>query len=319
MKTILTLDSSQIDTFLTCPQYWQYCYKENLVPADLPTTKGKAMMMGTYGHKLLEIYYKAKSIGESQTNCIDQALAFDIDKETCKCGHSHEKHARTLEINNCDDCDCVQFQGEPFPLEKPDREQVRKRFREYSYIYTQNDLRPTSPDHVEVGFSHKLYEDETNVFVLEGRIDIASAVLNGQQVWVDHKFQLSRHDLYLKSIQFRNYSLVLKETTGEQYFGLVNYIGFAKEIKKDTISRAVISFGPGELEWWKNELIKQFARIAATIVTYQPNEMPKNWSACPGKYGYECDYTKLCNERNNDVKEVMKKNLYTIRKEWKPW
>ena len=77
-KQILILDSTQIDAFLTCPQLWDYGQKQRLTPCTGAPT-GEAMLMGTLGHKYLELYYKAKAEGKSQVQAIGAAESWDPD------------------------------------------------------------------------------------------------------------------------------------------------------------------------------------------------------------------------------------------------
>lgn len=297
-KQILILDSTQIDAYLTCPQLWQYGQKERLTPMGGPST-GEAMAMGTYGHKLLEIYYK--TVG-SQIRKVCAAEAFKPDDETCLlCGKSKEEHTGD---NTCT------FEGKPFPLTGPSRSLVLRRFREYTYTYANKDFKPTSPEHVEVGFSHKVYEDDDFLFILEGRID-GMGSFDGHPVWWDHKFQLRSRDLYKKSIQFRNYAMATGMT-----MGLVNYIRLTKEVTKDTFKRDIISFYTAELRWWREELIDIYKDIAVSVGL---DSFKKNYSACSGKFGYPCDFTPLCEELLPEIGKAKKEQLYTIREEWKPW
>jgi hypothetical protein len=317
-KQTLILDSTQIDAFLTCPQLWDYGQKQRLSPATGAPT-GEAMLMGTYGHKLLELYYKAKAEGKSQVQAIGAAEEFDPDRETCECNKPEfdEYHDFTTAIAERPldiDIKYHPFKPKPFPLEKPKRYEVLQRFREYSYTYTTNDIEPLSSAHVEVGFSHLLYEDSERVYILEGRIDNIGKI-SGQQVWQDHKFQLRARDLYKKSIQFRNYSLVMYETMGI-CTGIVNYIRLTKGITKDTFKRELTQFNGLELKLWKTELIVIFNKI---LDAQNSNGYKQNWSACSGKFGYPCDFTPLCEEYNADIVKAKKQQLYTVREEWKPW
>src|SRR5579864_9181685 len=97
-RTILVLDSTQISTFLECPAKWQFSHKEHLT---LSAEVREDFAMGTYGHKLLEIFYSEKKAGKSLDAAARSALEFDFD------------------------------QPEPFPLSPKVREQVRQRFNEY--------------------------------------------------------------------------------------------------------------------------------------------------------------------------------------------
>lgn len=319
-KTILILDSSQIDAFLTCPSLWDYQYRKRLIKAD--RAGNTPMDMGTAGHKYLEIYYKEQAKGKTQQEALEIALAYDLDKNTCHCGHGLEYHDGenyTEETTKCQSigCTCASFVPVPFPLDLPDRQAVKDRVLMYTMVEGNGlpAFRAKSPDHVEVGFSHKLYEDDNRLYILEGRIDLIGQIANNcTDGWADHKFQMRQRDLYLKSIQFRNYALVTQKA-----IGVVNYIRFAKKVEKDvTFKRAIISFSRMEMESWKEQLLG----IYRGVENYINGEFGtcRNWSACSGKYGYPCDYTDLC--ENYMLPQLVQVNMdtkYKIRPEWRPW
>jgi hypothetical protein len=275
-KKALILDSTQIDAYINCPTAWKLGYVDNLERAEAETRT--AMVMGTLGHKMLELYYKARALGSSWGEAKDLALSYTPE--------------------------------ESFPLGAIDRETVRKSFDLYTYTYVNNDIAADSPDSVEVGFSTKLYEDHSWIFILEGRVDRIGQ-LGGQPTWCDHKFQMRKKNLYHESIQFRNYALATGMT-----LGFVNYIRFAKEVTKDTFVRSTLSFTKPKLDWWKKELIAIYTSIAKSIET---DSFPQHWSACSGRFNYPCEFTPLCEELNPYVRENQKKMLYQIKEEWKPW
>jgi hypothetical protein len=325
-KTILILDSSQIDAFLTCPSLWDYEYRKRLIKAE--RTGNTPMDMGTYGHKLLEIYYKEQAKGQDSTKALGAAFAYDLDKNTCHCGHGIEHH-RQVQISVIDPltpqacasigCTCTMFSAVPFPLDVTDRSAVRDRVLMYTMVEGNGlpALRAKSPDHVEVGFSHKLYEDDNRLYILEGRIDLIGQIANNcLDGWVDHKFQVRERDLYLKSIQFRNYALVTQKD-----IGVVNYIRFAKKIEKDkTFKRAIISFSRMELEFWRDQLINIFGQVEKYINGEYLSSDSHRWSACSGKYGYSCDFTDLCeNYMLPSLVQVNMDTKYKVRPEWRPW
>lgn len=331
-KTILILDSTQISDFLECPTLWYYKHVKRLGP--IVQSPNVPLNEGSYGHKLLEIIYKERAKGNGK-NAIDLAFAYDIDKMTCRCGHGQEHHItvqdyseekeRLETFTSCisSGCKCLNFHGIEFPLTRPEREFVKQRVLEYSFVEGTSipELIPTSPDHVEVGFSEKIYEDSERLYVLEGRIDLLGQIANNcTEGWADHKFQSRERDLYLKSIQFRNYSMVTKLG-----LGVVNYIRFAKKIEKDkTFKRSVISFSKIEMDLWKDQLLMIYYNIEDALRLFQLSETTpdqlRNWGACSGKFGYHCDYTKLCeNFYNPELIKIQEQQEFKERPEWKPW
>lgn len=307
-KQTLVMDSSQLTTYLECPTLWGYSYGDNISKIDAPPSD--AISMGTYIHKLFEIYYKGIAKGFGMSACIEQALNFNPDLETCECGVSKEDHEIYDFTLECPDDKCLEFKGKPFPLDVTQRKLVKDRFTVHCYTYSKNDFVPLSPEHVEVGFSHKLYEDNEKLYVLEGRIDMLGTFSGVTGAIMDHKSQMRKRDLYKKAIQFRNYSLV----TGASLL-IINYVRLTKEITKDTYNRVVANFSPLEQEWWRGELIKLYDKI----LRERASPLEQRWDSCSGKFGYECQFTPLCEEFNSGVRKVKKQMLYHPKAVWKPW
>lgn len=290
------------------------------------------MNMGTYGHKLLEILYKERAAG-NYNGALQKAFDFNVDANTCRCTHSKEKHnTKTWGMCSSIGCNCEGFVPVEFPLSAPDRAFVRQRVEEYTFVEgtTIPELRAESPDHVEVGFSENIYEDDERLYILEGRIDligqIASNCTNG---WADHKFQARERDLYLKSIQFRNYSMVTRLP-----IGVVNYVRFAKKIEKDkTFKRSVISFSRLEMESWRENLIGIFNRVENALWPICNDRVPdqmwqwyskqdelRNRGACSGKFGYSCEYTQLCEESHTpQLIQLLEQSNYKVKPPWRSW
>ena len=298
-RQVLTLDSSQITTFLNCDYEWLYSYNQNLT---LSNEIREDMAMGSYGHKLLESYYLNKAIGVSLVECAEIAL--------------HE----------------IGQNMEGFPLSRSNKLKVEEAFNRYVTYYAANDVtvlmgKPVKKDNfglyneyvdssyelnplVEKGFSYPLLDTPDYLFVLEGRIDLLCNQ-GGQEAFMDHKFQSRANRLYKKSIQFRNYAMV----TGVR-LGIINYIRFHKDVSKNTLERVHISFSQFELEWWKKELIQVFIEISHKMKT---GEFRRRWNSCNGKYGYPCPFTPICEERSEPVRENIKNQLYRIKEKWSPW
>lgn len=328
-KFVLILDSSQIDAFLQCPTYWYYAYRRRLEPSR--REPNVPMNSGTYGHKLLEIIYKERAKGNGK-NAIDVAFSYDIDKETCRCSHGRDRHADDGYeplvgeglINLCRSigCPCQSFEPVPFPLSLPDREFVKNRVLEYTFVEGTSipELVATSPDHVEVGFSEKLFEDDERIYILEGRIDLLGRVANNcDEGWADHKFQARASNLYTKSIQFRNYSMVTRRT-----IGVINYIRFAKKIEKDfTFKREILSFSKLEMDAWRRNLIllyREFEKVIKADDWYNNEDRYRRRNACSGKFGYPCDYTPLCeNFMMPGLIQLTEQADFKQKAEWRPW
>lgn len=330
-KFTLVVDSSQISCFLECPQMWYYRYVRNMVPNFLKPEeqeqKSEPMNAGTYGHKLLEIFYRARFRGFSLNDAAAVAFSYNPDVDTCVCGCSADTHQiiEKLKITECTRCKkCLKphkadgtptWEPKPFDLSKPTRIAVQTRLTEYFYKYQHNDFKPLSEQSVEVGFSEPIYEDSENLFVLEGRIDMVGT-LQGLQLIVDHKFQMREHDLYAKSIQFRNYALI-----GRTNLLMVNYIRLHKAVKDTTLQRELVNFTAFEHAAWKQKLIKIFFRMLQTKrAGDEGSAVDQNFSACPGRFNYACYYTQLCEEPSAEVLKLKQKQLYSINTvAWRPW
>ena len=305
-RQIVIADSSKISAFKECPMRCNKQYNESIT--SLLGENKEAIAAGTYGHKLLERYYLGIFHGLGQFESAQKALEFDLDNED----KAEEK----------------------YPLSDENRKIVRDRFNKYWMLYSTRDFIPhfqSKPYHsitvngngtlsdeygqsveplVEKGFSIKVLDTPEYLFVLEGRIDLISFD-NSQPKWVDHKFQFRERNLYAKSIQFRNYALA----TGIN-LGIINYIRLHKNETDKTFIRQPIAFNPAEMRMWKEELITYFIEMAAC---QKSGVWPTNRDACSGKFGYECEYTAICDEPNEFVQLAIKENNYKKKVEWKPW
>ena len=312
-KLILTLDSTQISTWLECNRLWDYGNRQQLtLKIEEPNI---AMMIGSYGHKLLEIYYKERCAGKRGAESIALAKKWNPDIETCECGHSNISHIQTVDgpFFCMPSCPCLAFTPKPYPLPLDKRAEVQRRFELYCYTYSDNDFHVTDPRKVEVGFSVVVKETVDRLYILEGRIDLFDVEHpQGNISFVDHKYQMARRDLFEKSIQFRNYGWATKAT-----IGMINYIRMAQKIDKDTFSRKIISYSRAEHKWWEIELIKIYDEVAYSI---RDEVFKPNWNSCQGRFNTRCAFTSLCDEINVNVREAKKEQLYSIKKEvWRPW
>ena len=305
MPKTLILDSSQIACWMECPQQWSFRYDQRL---GRSAEAREDFAMGHFGHKLLEIYYEALRRGATQSEAIRAADTFDFDAASCECKHPREQHLIFGQPTIChqDTCPCEAFNPVRFPLSDEKRSLVRQAFERYWMSYSRNDV---APQIVEKGFSYSLLDDGEFLFVLEGRIDLIG-LLGGQQVFLDHKFQGRAHELYTKAIQFRNYSLATNLS-----LGIVNYIRLHKELGKDTLIRRPINFSALERDLWKARLIEIYKRILNSIEW----GAEKNESACAGRFGIPCEFTKICEESNPQIAIAIRDNYFVKKEEWRPW
>lgn len=328
-KKTLIVDSSQIQAFLECPQYWAYSYRHNLAPHV--QRQKEAMNKGTYLHKLLELYYKAGArTGPKLKENVEEALAYKVDEHTnCGCGHALDKHQivplktdgfDTGSLQVCSLCTKTPnylhpFERAPFPLSPPSRYEVQERFRMYALTHFATDFRAHNENTVEVGFSEPIYEDSDHLFILEGKIDLLGSLpASPENLIVDHKGQERAHDLYSKSVQFRNYSLV----TGTKLM-IINYIRFAKLAVKP-FERKLISFSADEHRWWRQQLIQIYFSMLKHVESNFSLEDSHKWNRCKGEWGSPCEYTDLCEERDQkQLIQIKMQNNFVKKEEWRPW
>lgn len=308
-KQVIIADSTQIDTYCTCPTLWNYEFKENLA---LDAEIKDDIKMGTLGHKWMERFYQVRALSSDLNKAIEYANAFDPDAADEADNHEYplDPKKRKTVIDRCQLYWMKYSKLKDFvPLVKT----VEKwGWDEQGYPITIHEKVPL----VEQGFSYELLNTPEFHFILEGRIDILTEV-NRINHWVDHKFQTRERSLYSKSIQFRNYCLA----TNCQ-LGVINYIRLHQEVKTTTLERQIVSFSPIELRVWKSELIDIFRQMARDVKNEEKNgsyAFERRRSSCPGKFGYQCQFTHICEEPNLQIGDLIKVEKYKKKKEWKPW
>lgn len=297
-RQTVIIDSSGLAEFGDCPRKYELTNIEQLTPS---VNVREDFAMGTYGHKLLEIYYQ------------------------------------NFHLNTNDRLKKVyDFQPAPdFPLSKEKRIAVEDKFKVYWMTYLQNDIIPDCipqeilieyPNYsykhgawridtkqiplVEQGFSYPVLDTKEYLFVLEGKIDVLGT-LGGMPCFMDHKWQGRENKLYIKKIQFRNYALA----SGRRLC-IVNYIRLHKGVNDNTFVRDVVSFNDRDIEYyWRQELIEMFIKVAKARL----NGYDKQRSSCDGKYGYPCHFTKICDEYNENIVVNIKNTQYVKKEQWRPW
>ena len=317
MRATLILDSSQISNLWGCQERWNnrdLVLINKLNPEDTHKPSD-AISMGTLGHKLLEIYYTAICLDYEFEDAIKLALAFDPDK-----------------------ADSSDLDQNKYPLDPELRVAVKDRFLDYlTYVPPTSDLRPAyrkihkvgigkdgllkdvwvKDPLIEKGFSYQLLNTPEYLFILEGRIDFIGHAKGGELLWMDHKFQMTKHDLYPKAIQFRNYCLATNTN-----LALINYIRFHKKIDATTFVRKPISFSSLELAHWKEELTEKYIEVVRNgdaAIARGDGVMPRNRAECPGSWGQHCRFIPLCDEPNAGIRNVIRNRDYTEAHKWTPW
>lgn len=349
-RQILVLDSSQITSYGECQQYWNLKYNENLTSSNEVRDD---MAQGTYGHKLLELYYMNRGLGMKVSDAWHDANQFHAEQDfplpAAKRAFVHKRcweyvgiyaqndfvpilgkrvretkfgpHLLNLRTNfaRCPYCagrgDCAICKGTGF-LSSEDCKHCGKSFVPAP---AEGEHCPNNPYTVEVqrplveqGFSYPLLDTPEYLFVLEGKIDVMAVLNNGSNGVVDHKFQGRERSIYGKTIQFRNYAMV-----SDFNFVVVNYIRLHQAISEKTFVRDVHYFSALEKHLWKKRLIEKFKRIARER---ELGIFEKNEAMCSGKFGYPCEFTKICNDNFDLVSiQATKDQFYKKREQWKPW
>lgn len=302
MKTTVIIDSSQLDDFVRCPEYWNYRDQCHYVPLEV---KEKTVMdMGSFGHFLLDVYYSGKCLGIHSQELYKSVQAFDVPLDKFKLGEEHKNFVR----------DRVELYMSAYATKEdiiPDWKEVRDISFDSNGIPIDSIRKQPL---VEQGFSYELLNTKEYLFVLEGKID-AIGQMRGMRTIIDHKFQERAHNLYERSIQFRNYSLVT-----DAALVIINYVRLHKEVNSSsTFQRQVVAFNAIQKRQWKEELTEIFVQIAKMK---QSNNYEKRRAACPGKFGYQCEFTRICDEVNPEIGKALLNSYYKIKppeERWKPW
>lgn len=280
-KFTLALDASQINAFMECPSMWYFQFRMNLEPVFW---SHEALSKGTIVHGLLERYYKFRAASNSVEDSCKMAIEnFQVDKAKLEVDEETYKFLIT-------------------------------RFAQYCANYSRSDYKPLKVGKkplVETGFSVPLVDNANELFVLEGRIDLMVELPNVGPAFMDHKTQSRTNELYGKSTQFRTYAMVTNSS-----HGVINYFGLQKTVNEKTFRRALLHFSTEERQWWRQELIKKFYEVAYAV---RSGYYEHRWSSCSGKYGYPCQFTKICETRSEHLKNAIIQVEYKQRPEWLPW
>ena len=280
-KKIVTLNSTSIVTYLECPRKFQYSAERSLA---LKGGKYEALDKGELMHHLICRWFELRIAR-------DPKPLVTITEELRQLG------------------------GRFNSLEKEDLEFLRQRFYAYTMFWADDQARPLVIDGkcaVEIGFSVKIYEDDSFIFILEGRLDRV-AEQQGIQFILDHKTQSRKHEYHRRRPQFLNYAL------GAQLSGLpinklsVDYIGLQQTINKDTFRRDMFSYSPGVLEEWKEYLIRRVYMPIACDIGFM-----KELGSCEGTWS-PCPFIELCEAPSSRAVEELITLKYEKRERHRSW
>lgn len=312
MPNTLTLDSSQIATYLECPRKWHYSYVEH----KRKFGNKKALNKGSFFHALLEAYY-VDPIDSNRNRILSlvQAAKKEIQEP--------ETPSPCLEILKKDYN--LHLDADKLALESADFDLVFTRFSEYCLHYSGQDFAVANIDKIsgiELGFAIEIGnyvnpkdETENTIFILDGRIDLLVEKEYFGLCWVDHKTESRTKDLYEKRIQFRNYDLALNMGTENKGLGIINYLGLQQKATKDTFRRGLCFFSPSSRRDWQKYLVKKFTEILLYSSSAEDNP---NFFSCETKYGI-CDYAPVCDFGTAEERMDELKTQYIQVEAWKPW
>ncbi len=265
-KIVITLSSSQISDLLECERKF-YLRQVELIELNGVLKENTPIDLGTFGHSLMEAHYRKGS-------CLTED---EIGGIRSKAGNDPL-----------------------FSLNRAGYKQIEHAYSKYVFLEIMGTIKKVTPvaGGVEVGFSEILEETDQYVFILTGRIDLLGYEIGSEILSViDHKFQMRRRQLYSHSVQFRSYAMIAK---ARQF--IVNYIRLTKEPE---FERERILFSNDDHELWKEKLVRIYRNLFNSITHFYngklhlvPNDLLErdNPGSCAGKFGYPCQYTKLCQE-----------------------
>lgn len=285
-KTIITLNSSQIKQFVTCPMAWNLRSAQSL---GLHSEGRKpALDWGTLTHYVLEHFYRGRFEGNGLIEATE-AMKF-----------------RDKRIPKDDELSIAQI----WDLYPEKQEKLRERYMQYcmSKAMEPNHWKPKSSDHVEVGFTTVIYEDDQFIFVLEGRIDLLIATILGDTV-IDHKTQSRLEFLSLTKLQFPVYCL------GAQCPNIiVNYVMLTDKFDKYTFRTDGTTYSKAQLDWYREWLVKEvFWKVAKW-------QIEKKLGSCSGTYdSQECMYKSYCWEPSEEMAERILRHKYVTIKTRRSW
>ena len=173
---------------------------------------------------------------------------------------------------------------------------------EYPKTYANDNWKPLA---TEKGFSKILHEDDDNLFIYEGRIDLIVSSDN-KLFPVDHKTQSLQYSIYGFNNQAMGYSWAL----GTNYF-VYNYIKLATS---DNFRREIISFSDIQIEQWRQDTIKTAFRMKNSIVN---DDFNRSWQ-CEHKFG-KCQYIHICEQPKPEIKNWVINSQFKKGKPYRSW
>lgn len=158
---------------------------------------------------------------------------------------------------------------------------VMQRILYYTRFYANESWIPVA---AELGFSKVLYEDDSVVFIYEGRPDLIAFVDKSRTeiIVTDHKHQSRKSELY----PFNNQSIgyCWSASTDQFCYNIISFITSGKE--KDWFRRPSTKFTKLALDTWREDSIYWYGKIMEDVKFVRSKR-------CETKYGL-CAYHQLC-------------------------
>jgi hypothetical protein len=264
-KTIIALNSHSLSYFQHCPMDYKKTNIDLLVPRApiYPFTRGAAIS------RYLAYWYRARLrlYSLSRLNRLEFRLFKRMKKDPAFIRDAKQD----------------------------DRLMIASRIFGYFNKYRQETLKVVA---VEEGFSRIFYEDNSHLFIYEGRpdlvVDFGSSFRTGIG-FVDHKSEARSNDLLHFNNQFLGYAWGLRCNRG-----LVNYFGLQKDPKDGEIFRRdSIIYSDKAIERWRDDTLEWFFKLAWSLRT---GRFVRSWQ-CSGKYG-TCRYHALCSSGSENEEQL---------------
>jgi PD-(D/E)XK nuclease superfamily len=288
-QKILSIDSTQLNTFQSCARKMKYNFIDNLRPPD----KEEALERGDLIHKMLEVYYSLQL----------KNFQFDTDvwEEIIASGIKSPESSNRATITEFA-IKVGRYFATKMTLPVEEVEESIFQFREYCNFYIHDSWSPLAVE--EVG-SKVLFENEEYKFIYNFKIDLVAE--QGRIIApFDHKTSKRRSEPSSLSNQFIGYCYGLGLNNI-----VVNKIGFQKTLSpSQRFNRFILTIDDERILEWKRNTIRWCARL---LEAQEHDEWDMNLTSCDKYSG--CIYMPLC-ETDPESR------LYKIERDFKvekPW
>lgn len=273
-KFVLTLSPSSLTNYQKCPTAYAF---SKLMQIE-PRIRKESFKRGTELGKILNVIhwlirrYRPSTIDELRKKVYRKVLPF-----------IHDRFLKTFSFQ--------------------DTKQLTAALIVYLDSYDFLKFRPMA---IEAGFSKIIHEDNENIFILEGRLDLVTTQ-NSEILVGDTKTQAYKYDIY----EFNNQVFAYLWALGANKF-FYNYITLTL---KPEVRREVMYFSNEQIEAWRIETVKWYKRVKESL---QTKEFPQSRNSCTDKFGL-CEFARICEFPNDNMKQWIIKSEFKQRKQYKAW